>query len=402
MSIQVVFGEMKDNVDLKISLIEDNEDFSELIRISLKNLDSRYNIDSVGTAEEALDILKTGNILYDIVISDYLLPGMNGIELLNDIKRHEIDIPFIFLTGQGSEKIAVEALKQGAFDYLVKDPTAFHMLPTVIERVYRSYQVEKQNLELQKKIVQQNLELAETNKNLMMFSKELIKTERMASLLFFVRGISHELNNPLAGIVGFSELLLNKVAPDDYIREDLEEIRSCAYRVKDIVSKLAKFCGKEKQKIKPVNMHDLIDEVMEFFLPQAEIAKIVVEKKYNETAPIIEGIAVDLQQAIMAILINAREAMPSGGKLTIHTEIFGDRMLLGIADTGVGIEEENLERVFSPFFSANKGQKVMGMGLTLAYGIIRENNGELKVHSEPGRGTIFTITLPVYEGCKRI
>jgi signal transduction histidine kinase len=392
---------MKENLGLRILLIEDNEDFSDLLAITLKNLNSRYRIKTVDSAEKAFEILKTGGNPCDIIISDYLLPGMTGIELLNNIKKHDIDIPFIFLTGQGSEKIAVEALKQGASDYLVKDPSAFHMLPGILERVYRSYQVEKQNLELQKKIVQQNLELAEINKNLMMFSKELIKSERMASLLFFVRGISHELNNPLAGIVGFSELLLNKVAPDDYIREDLEEIRFCAYRVKDIVSKLAKFCGKEKQKVRLVNIHELLDEVMEFFLPQAEIARIEVEKKYNDITPIVECTAVDLQQAIMAILINAREAMPNGGKLTIYTEIFGDRMELGITDTGIGIEEENLEKVFSPFFSANKGQKVMGMGLTVAYGIIKENNGELKVHSEPGKRTTFTIILPVDERCQR-
>ena len=253
--------------NLNLMLIEDNKDFSDLLLLSFENANTNYNIDVVATGEEALEVLKRKDKEYDIIITDYLLPGLDGVEFLQHLEKEGLDIPTIVLTGQGSEKIAVQALKQGAADYIVKDVSAFQILPTVLDRVYQRWKMEKRNLELQAKIYQQNQELAETNRNLMLYSKELIKAEKMASLLFFVRGISHELNNPLAGIVGFSELLLNKVSPDDPVRDDLEEIRSCAYRVKDIVAKLAKFCGREKQKARRIKVNEMIDDCLLYTSP---------------------------------------------------------------------------------------------------------------------------------------
>lgn len=385
---------MAEKMDLSILLIEDNPDFSELLVTSFSDESSIHDIDSVGSGEAGLEKLKSGKE-YDVVITDYLLPGINGVELLSEMNKKGFDVPTIVLTGQGSEKIAVKALKEGAYDYLVKDISAFQMLPTVVERVYRRKQLEKRNLELQQKIYQQNRELNETNNNLMLYSKELIKAERMASLLNFVRGISHELNNPLAGIVGFSELLLNKVDPNDPIREDLEEIRECAYRVKDIVSKLAKFAGSEKQKARRIKVHKMLDEVLGFFTPQAETANIEVEKDYTDEDPVIEVVSVNIQQGIMALLINAREAMPEGGRVLISTDTYDDSVEISISDTGRGIEKDNLEKVFSPFFSAHKGEKAMGMGLAVTYGIIKENGGEIRVNSQVDKGTIFTITLPL-------
>ncbi len=386
---------MNEKLDLNILLVEDNPDFSELLITSFSNCGTSHIIDVSTSGEEALEILKTRKKDYDIIISDYLLPGIDGVEFLQAMQIENFDIPTIILTGQGSEKVAVRALKLGAYDYLVKDISAFQILPTVVERVYRRKQLEKSNLELQQKIVQQNHELAETNKNLMLYSKELIKAERMASLLNFVRGISHELNNPLAGIVGFSELLLNKVEPEDSIREDLEEIRSCAYRVKDIVSKLAKFAGSEKQKPRTLRIHQILDEVLEFFTPQAESVGIKIIKDYSHKDLMIKGVSVNLQQGFMALLTNAREATRKGGTITIKTRVAGENVEIDISDTGIGIEQENLEKVFSPFFSANKGEKVMGMGLAVTYGIIKENMGEIKANSEVGKGTTFTVILPM-------
>jgi signal transduction histidine kinase len=381
--------------DLKILLIEDNEDFSELLTANFKMAGSKSRIDIVPSGEEALNRLGVEGGNYDVIILDYLLPGMDGIDFLKALESGEFDIPSIVLTGQGSEKVAVRALKSGASDYLVKDVSSFQILPTVVERVYQRKQMEKHNQELQQKILQQNQELAEINRNLMFYSKEFIKSERVASLLFFVRSISHELNNPLAGIVGFSELLLNKVSPGDPIREDIEEIRSCAYRVKDIVSKLAKFCGKEKQKARNLNLHEMLDETISFFQAEAEHGHVEVIKKYDNKDFQIYGVSVNLQQAIISFFVNAKETMPGGGKLTISTRSLNDSVEISISDIGVGIEKENLDKIFSPFFLVGKGDKTLGMGLAVTYGIIKEHGGEIKVESEPGKGTTFRITFPL-------
>lgn len=383
------------NLQLKILLIDDDPDFVFIFKQSLSKRGSRHEVIDVRSAEEALDFLRDKADELEIIVLDYILPGMNGIEFLKQVKKENIDVPVIILTARGSEEIAVKALKLGAYDYLVKAPSSFDILTDTLEKVFSRRQLEKQNLELKEKMVRQNAQLAKINRELMYFSKELIKAEKMASLLFFVRGISHELNNPLAGIVGFSELLLNKVNPEDPIREDLEEIRSCAYRIKDIVSKLAKFCGTEKQKKKVIDAHQLIDEVLEFFNPQAEEAGIEVVKSYSLQPIEVNGSMVDLTQAIMSILINAKEAMSGGGTLTISTNVYENEGEISISDTGKGIEPENIDKVFSPFFSSGKGKKVMGMGLAVTYGIIKEHDGEIKVHSTPGKGTTFSIVLPL-------
>lgn len=387
---------MNNKLEFRVMLVEDDPNFADWASLAFKRSGVEHSIEIVPLGEEAVKILKKDKDKYDVVITDYKLPGLDGIDFIRALIKEGIDVPVVMLTGQGSEQIAVEALKLGAADYLVKDPSTFRTLPAVVERAYKQKQLEKQNIELQKRILQQNRELAETNKKLMIYSKELIRSEKMASLLFFVRGISHELNNPLAGIVGFSELLLNKTAPEDPNRDDLEEIRKCAYRVKDTVSKLAKFCGKEQQKTKPVDINEIIIEVLEYFQPQAESMGIEVEKDfYPEPPPIVEGVAVDLQQAFMAIMINARDAMPGGGKLKITTFKEGSQVKIQFQDSGVGIREEDLDKIFSPFFTTRKDGKRSGLGLALTYGIIKESRGEIGVESRLSQGTTLTITLPL-------
>jgi signal transduction histidine kinase len=388
---------MSNKPQFRIMLVEDDPNFADWASLAFKKSGIDNIIEIMPRGEEAIKILKADQNRYDVLIVDYKLPGLDGIEFIRILKEEGIDLPIVMLTGQGSEQIAVEALKLGAVDYLVKDPSTFRVLPAVVEKAYRQKQLEKLNRELQQKILQQNRELAETNKKLMIYSKELIKSEKMASLLFFVRGISHEINNPLAGIVGFSELLLHKVEPADPIRDDLEEIRRCAYRVKETVSKLAKFCGKEKQKTKPVNIHEILNEVLDYFQLQAENAGIEVIKDFCEKEPVVEGVAVDLQQAFMAIMVNAQKAMQKGGKLTLTTKIPNGNVEITFEDTGKGIKEEDLEKVFSPFFTTDRSGESSGLGLAVTYGTVKESKGEMKVRSKQGEGSAFTIILPLYQ-----
>ena len=388
---------MSNKMSFRILLVEDDPNFADWASLAFKKSGVDHTIDNVPLGEEAFKILKQDSTRYDLVITDYRLPGLDGVEFIRSLFEEGIDLPIIMLTGQGSEQVAVEALKLGAADYLVKDPSTFRVLPAVVEKAYKQKQLEKQNLELQQKIIQQNKALGETNRKLMLYSKELIKSEKMASLLFFVRGISHEINNPLAGIVGFSELLLNKVAPDDPMREDLEEIRVCAYRVKDTVSKLARFCGKEKRMTKPVNIHEILKEVLDFYQPQAESGGIEIEKNYTDGEPVVEAVAVDLQQAFVAILINARNAMPNGGKLKISTVMDDNTVQVSIKDNGEGIKEEDMEKIFSPFFKTHRDSQGSGLGLAVTYGIIKETKGEIKVVSKHKEGSTFTVILPLYK-----
>ncbi|MFP4497491.1 MAG: response regulator [Vulcanimicrobiota bacterium] len=388
--------DFENRLQLNVMFIEDNQHMSELLQVTLESMNLNYKVEVITSGEKALEILKKDESSYDIIVVDYILPGMNGLEFLDRLKKGSFNIASVFFTGKGSETIAVEALKRGASDYVVKDSAGFKILPTILERVYKQKQLENYNMELQKRIVQQNRILAEANQNLMSSSKELIKAKRTANLLFFVREISHELNNPLAGLVGFSELLLNRLEPQSPIRDDLEEVRASAYRIKNVVSKLAKFCGTEKRKVRVINVHEAINDVLAFFQPRADETSINIEKHFcDDGSANVKMSVVDLEQAVMAILMNCRRAMPDGGNLKIATQVFDNILEISITDSGGEISEENLEKIFSPFFQANQKEKIIGMDLAVTYGIIKENNGEITVHSEKGRGATYTISLPV-------
>lgn len=381
--------------NLQILLIEDDPNFESWVSLALTKVEIEHNIVLKISGEEAISTLKSGEDEFDLIITDCFLPDISCMEFLERMKQEDIDLPVIVLCERDVVQTAALALQSGAVDYIIKDRVNFQLLPLIVKRAYHQKQLEKQNGALKNKITQQNRELANINRKMMQSSKELLNAQKLTSLLLFVQAISHDLNNPLAGIVGFSELLLNKVAPLDPIRDDLEEIRNCAYRLKDTVSKLARFCGRGKLKKKKCNLNELLEETMQYFRPSAERHKIKIETDYCEELLIIEGIPVNLQQSFMMILLSCRDSMPDGGEMKISTDRYDNYVQVLIRDTSKGMNEEDLDRIFSPFFNIEKSGDTGGLGLALAYGLVREFGGELKIGSKIGMGTTVTLLIPL-------
>ena len=380
---------------LQILLIEDDPNFEGWVSLALTKAEIEHNVTLKTLGEEAISTLKTGENQYDLIITECILKDIPCLDLLEQLKQEEIDLPVIVLCERDVIQTAALALQSGAVDYIIKDRANFQLLPLIVKRAYHQKQMEKQNSALKNKIMQQNRELADINRKMMRTSKELLNSQRLTSLLLFVRAISHELNNPLAGIVGFSELLLNKVGPSDPIRDDLEEVRNCAYRLKDIVSNLAKFCGREKPKTRKRDLNELLNETIQYFRPRAERYNIKIEISLSEEPLTIEGIPVNLQQALMMLLLCCRDSMSEGGEITIFTDTYNNNARLTIQDTSRGIEEEDLNRIFSPFFNIEKTGNAGGLGLALPYGFVREFNGELRINSEIGKGNTITMLIPL-------
>ncbi|MCD4784580.1 MAG: hybrid sensor histidine kinase/response regulator [Candidatus Eremiobacteraeota bacterium] len=388
---------MNYKTNLQILLVEDDLNFEDWVSLALTKAEIDHKVVLKTSGEEAISTLKAGDNEYDLIITDCFLSDIPCMEFLERLRQEDIDLPVIVLCERDVIQIAALALQSGAVDYIIKDRLNFQLLPLIVKRAYHQKQLEKQNGALKNKITQQNRELADINRKMMQSSKELLNSQKLTSLLLFVRAISHDLNNPLAGIVGFSELLLNKIAPIDPIREDMEEIRDCGYRLKDTISKLARFCGSEKSKKKKRDLNELLEETIQYFRPRADRYKIKIETDYAKELLIIEGIPVSLQQAFMMILLSCRDSMLDGGEIIISTDRYDDHARLLIRDTSKGMNEEDLEKIFSPFFNIEKSGDAGGQGLALTYSLIREFGGELKIDSKIGTGTTVTLLIPLAE-----
>ena len=223
----------------------------------------------------------------------------------------------------------------------------------------------------------------------------LVRSEKLASLGELVAGIAHELNNPLTGLMIHASLISHDPRLDDGLAEDCQTVIHETTRCSKIVKELLDFARvSEPQKaMQPVN--ETIDRTTTLIEHNVDFRDIKIIKEYNPDLPEILMDASQIEQVLINMMINAGQAMPQGGKLIIRTEMnkSGDHITIRIEDTGCGIPEENIEKIFDPFFST-KGNKGTGLGLSVSYGIIQSHGGEIEVDSKLGSGTAFIITLP--------
>ncbi len=227
--------------------------------------------------------------------------------------------------------------------------------------------------------------------------EQLIVTDRLASIGELSSGIAHELNNPLTSVIGFSDLLLDKDVPDD-VKEDLEVINREAKRTAGVVRNLLTFARKHEAEKKPVDIHNIIQKVLELRAYEQKVSNIEVDTRFAPDLPEITADGFQLQQVFINIIINAEHFMTEAhrrGTLTITTERAGDIIRASFADDGPGIAEENLGHLFDPFFTTKEVGKGTGLGLSICHGIVTEHGGRIYVESELGEGATFIVELPV-------
>jgi two-component system NtrC family sensor kinase len=233
---------------------------------------------------------------------------------------------------------------------------------------------------------------------------QMIKVERMASLGKLAAVVAHEINNPLASVVTYSKVLLRRYAhrPDQTAetRESLgilEAIASESTRCGEIVSNLLLFARRTGTRMEPTNVNQLVDRSLFLIKHKMDLAQVKADLDLSSKLPLVMCDPAQIEQALLALCINAVEAMPNGGTLTVRTAPTASGGIeAAVEDIGVGIPEEVRAHIFEPFFTT-KGEgegKGLGLGLAVVYGIVQRHNGTIEVASEPGRGTRFTLTLP--------
>lgn len=229
--------------------------------------------------------------------------------------------------------------------------------------------------------------------------QQLMITDRLASIGELASGIAHELNNPLTGIIGFSELALGKDVPDD-VKEDLKVISRESQRTANIVKNFLTFARKHPPERKPVQINGVIEEVVKLRTYEQKVHNIEVVTQFSPDLPPVLADSFQLQQVFLNIIINAEHFMTEAherGTLTITTERTGDVVRISLADDGPGISQENLGHLFDPFFTTKKEGKGTGLGLSICHGIIAEHGGRIYAESEPGKGATFIIELPIMQ-----
>jgi two-component system NtrC family sensor kinase len=228
----------------------------------------------------------------------------------------------------------------------------------------------------------------------------LIQAEKLTSLGQLAASIAHEVNNPLAGVLVYTQLLAKKVNSDTLTKETaldyLTKMDSELTRSTRLIRNLLDFARQSKPSLREVDVNEIINRAFELAAHSAQLQHVQVVKELDPALPKLTADADQLQQVFTNLIINAIQAMPGGGNLTLRTSASSDGQLkIEVQDTGVGISPENMRKLFTPFFTTKREVKGVGLGLAVSYGIIQRHKGKIEVQSKEGEGTTFTIYLPL-------
>ena len=371
---------------LHVLHLEDEPNDAALIQSALEADGIVCTITCVKDEEGFVAALRQGGT--DLVLSDYSLPTFDGLSALRMVHAQYPNLPVILVSGTLGEELAIDALKNGATDYVLKERLG-RLAPAVRRAM-------------------QGVEERSDHKRM---EAQFIEAQKMEVIGQLAGGVAHDFNNILSVILGYSELILEKLDPKDRLREDVEQILHASERAAALTRQLLFFSC--RQKVQPVvlnlndvardldkMLHRLIDENIEMtIVPGKQIGRVSADPGY-------------VGQVLMNLVVNARDAMPNGGRLTIATrdvnfdENFplipagmtpGRYVLLSVSDTGSGMTDDVKERLFEAFFTTKPKGKGTGLGLATCRSIVEQSNGHIDVTSAIDSGTTFKIYFPRVE-----
>jgi signal transduction histidine kinase len=224
--------------------------------------------------------------------------------------------------------------------------------------------------------------------------RQILRSQKLAAVGLLAAGIAHEINNPLSGVVGYSKLLLERPLQPE-IRERVEKIAQSGERCRKIMEGVLLFSRQQDGGVRrQVDIRALLDRVLAIGEYQWRMHNVRIIRELDEPASVMAD-ADQIEQVVLNLLSNAVDAMPRGGAVRLRLAVPpGGGASLTVADEGHGIPEEIQARIFDPFFSTKEIGKGTGLGLAISYGIVHDHGGDIVVDSAPGRGTVFTVTLP--------
>ena len=225
--------------------------------------------------------------------------------------------------------------------------------------------------------------------------EQLHRQDRLASIGLLASGVAHEVNTPLTGISSYTQMLLAELDPSDPRYEILRKVEKQTFRAASIVNSLLNFTRGGASSVEMIGVTGLLDESLALFEPQLRGGRIKIVRAVEDGLPLLPGHRGKLQQVLLNLLLNARDAIPDAGTIRIGARRRGGKLFLEVADDGEGIPEEDLGKIFDPFFTTKPRGRGTGLGLSLSYTIVHEHRGEISVESRRGEGSVFTVELPL-------
>lgn len=381
-----------------ILIIDDEQVIVDLTAIILRN--RGYQVLVASDAVTGIGIIEKERP--ELVLLDYMMPGMDGLTALREITARFPETYVLMFTGKGSEELAVEIMKAGASDYILKPfrtqdlaerieqvlkvrAVQLHNRQLVEERQRLMHEVEAWNRELEKRVQEKSDALKRAQ-------AEILQAEKLASLGHLSAGLAHEIRNPLNSISLFVQLIQSGL--DEYEREEyLGKIMKEIDRIDNLLTSLLATSKRPRFEISEVNIEAVITAVLESFKPQLDHYNIAVETRFIKVPPPIRADAAEISQIFSNLIMNAIQEMRNGGSLTLETDHDDQEMWIRVADTGNGIPEENLASLFDPFFTTKS--KGTGLGLSVVYRIVSTYSGKIEVERTDASGTVFCIRLPL-------
>lgn len=375
---------------LHLLLIEDSDDDAGLLLRELKRNQFDVTCKRVQTKEDMMLQLETEQ--WDLIISDYEMPQFSGLKSLEIYKQFNLDIPFIVVSGNIGENVAVELMKAGAHDYVMKDRMA-RLGPAVVRELR-----EAESRRERKKAENALRELEEKRR----------QSQKMESIGILAGGIAHDFNNILSIILGHVTLLgITPLSPEQQKR--VNTIVTATNRGSSLVRQLLTFARQTTAKYEEVNINKMIDDLI-ILLRETFPKKIVITSFSSDDLPLTMADATQVNQVLLNMCVNARDAMPNGGNLILSTSVvrssdltngFGEKnnadsyIRVDVIDTGIGMDESTQKRIFEPFFTTKEVGKGTGLGLSVVFGIMESHKGFIRLTSEVGKGTTFSLFFPV-------
>jgi signal transduction histidine kinase len=380
-----------------VVIIDDDKNILELTSLILSKNGFQPYIAS--SALDGFELVSLHNP--ELVLLDYMMPEIDGLSALQHIRTRFHDTYVVMLTGKGSEEVAVELMKNGASEYILK-PFNNRNLIERLQNVLRIREIEIHNRELQKQqehllfeIEQWNLELQkrvrEKSEALQNAQEEIVQSEKLAALGYLSAGMAHEIRNPLNSISLFIQLMRQTATEPDQIEYQAKILKEVD-RIDSIIRKLLDSSRRTRAISSNVQIDQVIDSAIEAFAPQIETRKIQIDRRYHCIPPPITADPCELEQIFTNLFLNAIDAMARGGQLSIEVFESSGRVVARIGDSGNGIAEDVLPKIFEPFFSTKS--RGTGMGLPVAQRIARMYEGSMEVESSTSEGTTFRLEFP--------
>jgi signal transduction histidine kinase len=379
----------------RVLIVDDEEDLRYVYMRQLRG--DGYLLDTAADGEEAIEKIRTNE--YAVILTDMRMPRKDGLAVIAAAREHLPDAEIIVLTGHGSLENALQAFKAGnIFEYLLKPLDDISILNTVVARAIERRNLRKHNRELFEQLQRAYEELRQK-------SEMLIQNEKMSAIGVLAAGVAHELNNPLTAVVGFAQMIAEKLKANpptnwgdtEYARalQALENLVQGAHRARDIVGSLLRFARATKPDARSlIDINQTLRDAFVFTEHLLLRNGITLEKHLAPELPPVWGNAARLQHVFTNLLINAQQATPSGGTVRVITERAEEPkgVWVHVEDTGEGIPLEALEQIFEPFYT--RKEHGTGLGLSIAKQIVEEHGGEIRVASELGKGARFSVFLP--------